>query len=238
MSKTNRVTSRLVKREQKKLMRQTAMFAGVSIVIIALFIFVILPGFLGLVDRMLNNNPFQEEDTIPPQVPIISAPPTATNSADIVIEGYGEPESEVQLLLNALKATAVVIGPDGDFRIETQLQEGENTIELYATDQAGNKSNNTRTYVAILDTQNPDIEISKPSDEEKFVGSANQDVVIEGKTEPKSRVYINDRMVLPNNEGSFNYTYRLSEGKNEIEIKVVDQGGNESEQSLTLEFSL
>ena len=239
MANSQRVSSRLAKKERTKLLRQTVFFGGIAVLIVVLFIFVILPGFVGLVDKFLSgSNPFQEEDRLPPQVPIIAPPVAATSSATLKLDGYGEPESEITLVLNGLKDESVTVSEDGTFKMEPSLQEGENTLELYATDQAGNESNSTKTYVAILDTQNPELMIEQPTDGAEVVGTVNQNYEIIGTTEPGSKVYINGRLVLPNSEGTFSYRYQLKEGGNTLELRVVDQAGNESSQELSVTLRL
>lgn len=238
MANTQRVSSRLAKKERKKLLRQTVFFGGVAVIIVMTFIFVIVPGFLAIVDRLLGTNPFQEEDSFPPQVPIIAPPVSATNSASLKLTGYGEAESEVTLVLNGFKSGSVVISEDGTFELNLNLEEGENTIELYSTDAAGNESNTTKTYVTTLDTENPELVIEQPEDGATLVGTTNQNYEIKGTTQPGSKVYINERLVLPNSDGEFSHRFRLAEGENKLEIRSVDQAGNETQQEITVTLRL
>jgi hypothetical protein len=230
-----RVTSRLVKKERKKLIRQTVYFGGIAVVIVMMFIFVILPGFLSLFDKFLSgSNPFESEDTLPPQIPMISPPVGATSSANVKLDGFGEPESEVILLLNAVKSGSVVISEEGSFSIDLKLEEGENTIELYAIDLAGNESNSTKTYVSILDTKKPKLEITSPEDGATLNGLSSQNISVKGSTDSGSKVYINGRLSFANADGEFSQQLQLEEGKNEIEIRAVDQANNESGTTITV----
>lgn len=239
MSKSSdRVTSRLIKRERKKLVRQTVYFGAVAVIIILLFIFVILPGFLSLLNKFLNTNLLEEADTLPPQIPIVSSPVAITSSASMTLDGYGEPESEVILVLNAIKYGSTAVSSEGQFSIDLKLEEGENTIELYSVDQAGNESNSTKTYVSILDTQNPDLEISEPQDGASFNGLGSRNIQVKGKTDPGNRVLINDRRIFASSDGSFSMAVELKEGENKIEVKSIDQANNESAQTISVTLKL
>lgn len=234
----DRVTSRLVKKERKKLAKQTVYFGAIAVIIIVLFLVVILPGFLALVDKFLNSNSFAEKDTLPPQVPIISSPVAATNSASIKLEGYGEQGSEIFLVLNALQHESTMVDPEGKFSIEFNLEEGENTIEFYATDVAGNESNSTKTYVSVLDTQNPELEISEPQDGVTLNGLGSQNIQIKGKTDPGNKVLINGQRTFVSGDGSFSQPVELKEGDNNIEVRATDVANNESVQNLIVRLKL
>lgn len=235
---STRVTSRLLKRERKKILKQTAYFTFVAVVIILAFIFVILPGFLAILNKFLNTNLLEEADTLPPQVPIVSAPANITNKANLTVDGYGEPGSDVFLMLNAIKSGETTVSDEGQFSFEFKLTEGENTIEFYSVDKAGNQSNNTRTYTAVLDTENPDIEISEPQDGATFNGLSGRNITLRGKTDPSIRVNANGRQTFATSEGDFSLPVELQEGENTLEIKAIDQAGNESERTITVSLKL
>jgi len=200
--------SRRVNREKKKLVKQT--------------LFLI----------------FQDVDEIAPQVPIISAPLVATSSASMSITGFGEPESELILVLNGEKNEAVTISDDGSFEVNISLDDGENTITAYSRDEAKNESSVTREYRVMLDTKAPKLEISKPENEASFEGRSNQDVVLEGVTDKDVKVYVNAHIVFPDDEGKFKYTLYLNEGDNEVEIVAKDKAGNSTKSELKLKFKL
>lgn len=219
-------------------MRQTALFGGVAIVVTLLFIFIILPGFIRVVNTFLDTNPFEEVDRIPPQIPRISPPAEATNQKELTITGYGEAQSEMVAILNGLEYKREKADDDGNFTMTINLEEGENTFAVYSVDAAGNESATTKNYIIILDTEDPTIQIEYPGEGEEISTRANQNLEIRGNTEPNSRIYVNDRLTYPNSEGDFSYTLLLSEGSNEINIRVEDQAGNITEITRTIRFSL
>lgn len=234
-----RVNSRLARHEQKKAMRQTIIYLGASVILIVAFIFVIMPGFLRLVASMGGSSlSDQNDDTIPPQIPFIAAPPQATSSAEIVISGYGEPESEVVFVLNGSEADRKTIDTEGNFEIELPLTEGENTIAAYSIDANKNESDVGRTYTVLMDNQAPEIEVSEPKPDQTIELRANQQLTVKGKTEPNARVMVNGRLAFADAEGNFSSTYQLSEGENKITIEAEDAAGNKGQTELMVTFRL
>lgn len=236
---SNMGTSRRFNREKKKVMRQTIIMAIVSIIVLLIFIFVIIPGFFRLTTNFFDSsNPFQQSDNIAPQVPLISSPVTATSSAKLKVVGFGEPESDLIVVLNGSKEEPLKISEDGSFELDITLDEGENTISAYSIDKAENESGLTRDYIVLLDTSVPKLEISEPEDGASFESRANQSVTLKGSTDTDAKIYVNRRVVFPNDEGDFEHTLRLEEGENTIEIKAEDKAKNSTTLELKLNFAL
>jgi hypothetical protein len=238
MTAPSRVSSRLVKTERKRLLRQTLVLGGVSILLLLLFVFVVLPGFIRIVNRFLDQPVWQQVDEIPPQVPQLAAPPAATNSARLVLTGYGEPESDLVVLVNNSRVAKEEITDEGDFEVIIQLEEGENRISTYAVDAAGNESALSREYIILLITTPPSLEINSPEEGKQFEGRQEQEITLEGTTDEQVRVYVNNRLTFPDEEGRFRQTVRLEEGENKIEIKAEDRAGNVTELELIVHFRL
>lgn len=237
--RTDIASSRLVRKERQKLVRQTLLLITASIIILLGFIFVVIPGFIRLINAFLSDtSSLNPSDTLPPQVPILSAPIQATNSAQLRIVGFGEPNSTVVFLLNGSKDQEVTISDGGEFSVETSLLEGENTVSAYSIDEAENESEVSKSYLVLLDTEKPTLELESPTDDQEIRGRTNQDLTIKGKTEPKARIMINDRLVFPNQDGEFTHRIRLSEGDNTLKFVVTDQGGNTLEEEISVKFSL
>jgi hypothetical protein len=232
-------SSRLVRKERQKLVRQTVFLILASIIILLGFIFVVIPGFIRIINAVLSDSSsFKPTDALPPQVPIISAPVPATNSAQLSIQGFGEPNSTVIFLLSGNRDQEIQISENGEFKIDTSLSEGENTISAYAVDEAENESAVSKSYLVLLDTESPTLALDDLTDGQTIQGRTNQDLVIKGMTEPKARVMINDRLVFPDAGGAFTHRLRLTEGDNILKFAVTDQGGNKLEQQLTIKFAL
>lgn len=231
------VTSRLAKREQSRIVKQTALFGGLAVVILLLFFFVLLPQVIKFATGG-DNGPIKTDDTIPPQVPIVSSPVVATNSATLPLRGVGEPKSEVVVIVNSQELEHVTIGDDGEFSVDVPLSEGENAITLHGVDEAGNESLKSQTYQITLDTEKPSIVVEQPQPGQVIELRKNQLTEIKGTTEAKAQVYINDRLTYANAAGAFSMTYQLQEGENKLLIKVIDAAGNQEQTELVVTFRL
>lgn len=231
--------SRLTKRQQRQMMRQTVYYAGLAIIVTVVFIFFVMPRFITLADKLFNRDAVvNSEDQVPPPTPILSAPVDATNSATLPISGFGEAGAKAVLVLNGEELDEVVINEEGDFEFDVTLEDGENSLLVYSVDENDNESVKTRSYQVILDQEAPSIEIEQPTDGQQIELRKNQVTTILGKTEPNSRVFINDRLVYPNSEGGFNMSYQLQEGENTLKFRVIDQAGNTAEKEIKVNFRL
>lgn len=230
--------SRLTKKQQQTMLKQTVLIAGIALALLATFIFVIMPNFIRLADGFLNGSSglTQEEDQIPPQTPVLSAPVAATNSAQLPISGVGEAESQVVLVLNGERLDDKKIDDEGKFNFEVPLTEGQNSLSVYSVDDADNESVQTREYQVTLDTKAPEIEVSQPEDGSTIELRKNQITTIVGKTEPQAKVFINERLVYARADGSFSMSYKLEEGENTLKFKVQDQANNVSEKEVKVAF--
>ncbi len=232
------VTSRLAKKEQKKLITQTALMFGLVVFLILAFLFFVLPNIVRVAFNVLDSDPIaKSEDTIPPQVPILAAPVEATYSAQVNLSGYGEAKSEIILVLNGNEADKKNIADDGTFSFDVTLTEGENSLATFSRDAAQNESVLSKKYTVVLDVTAPTIEIESPKDGDRITLRKNQITTIKGKTEPKARVFIDSRLVLADAEGNFQGSYNLQEGDNKIVIKATDAAGNQTEKELTVNFA-
>jgi uncharacterized protein YfaP (DUF2135 family) len=232
------ISSRLAKKQQSKLARQTALIIFLIFALILGFLFLVLPNIVRVAFNVLDGDVItNSSDDIPPQTPILNAPVEATHSGEIILSGFGEAKSEIVLVLNGNEAEKQTISDEGTFELEALLTEGENTIATYAIDEAQNESLSSKKYYITLDTQIPTIEIETPENESRVTLRKNQITTVKGITEPNSKVYIGGRLSFANNEGSFAGTYSLAEGDNKILVKAVDKAGNVSELELTINFA-
>lgn len=231
-----RVTSRLANKQKKDLTKQSIVLLVMSVVIGIIFLVVVLPNAVRLFFEVLDEQTVIDQDSgLPPQPPLIQAPPSHTNTSKLTLSGFAQPDTTVHLLINNQKEASAEIDDTGELNIDIALREGENLVSLYATDQANTESQ-TVTYNITLDTRAPEIKIGRPEEGQTFELLENQTITIEGETKPRAQVYINGRMVVADAEGLFSQRYHLTEGENKIGIKVIDQAGNESETEITAFF--
>ncbi|PIY80158.1 MAG: hypothetical protein COY80_04555 [Candidatus Pacebacteria bacterium CG_4_10_14_0_8_um_filter_42_14] len=237
---SRRISSRLLKHEKTKVVRQTWFFVFFSVVVLGLFVFVILPNFIGITATILGNNatPFAPADTLPPYTPTFTAPPKATTDAQLTLFGYAEPESDVIVIVNGQESEAVTAGSDGSFETAVILTEGDNNITTFARDKAGNESQQSRAYGIILDTEIPPLEISSPESSTTIQGRSNQTLAITGMTDPGVKITINGKLTYAKEDGSFSHSQFLNEGDNELTIVAADAAGNSIEKKLSVRFEL
>lgn len=237
-TKTGPVSSRLAKREQERLAKQTVILISIGVVVIIAFIFAVIPGLIRLTGSSDTGLLGVNEDSVPPRPPSISSPVTATYSATIVVSGFSESESNVVLVLNGQESEKTTASTDGTFELKVPLAQAENSLAFYAIDKAGNESEVSRSYEITFDATPPSIELESPQDGQQFELRKNQSITVKGKTEANAKVYLNDRLVFANSDGSFSTNFQLAEGDNELRLRAIDKAGNELEQVVTVKFKL
>ncbi|HCM37726.1 MAG: hypothetical protein UV61_C0002G0279 [Candidatus Gottesmanbacteria bacterium GW2011_GWB1_43_11] len=182
--------------------------------------------FLG--NRKLAQPLSDSLDKTAPFPPTLSSILSATNSAEIKIEGYGEPESTLKLYLNGRDVKKVLLGGDGGFSFtDVTLTEGENNIYATLTDQSGNESSQSQELQIVYKKSAPKLEVSDPQDKQTF-GKNQQEITVKGLTDPGNDIRINDRFVLVKEDGTFTYNIKLQDGENTLNIVAQDQAGNET----------
>jgi hypothetical protein len=222
------VTSRLAKSEEKKLTQQILMYLGLAIGLGLLFIFLVVPGLIRLMNLILGDTSsgLEVSDTIPPQVPSLSAPVTATNSGMLTLQGVGEKTSQVILVHNGERGAEATIGDDGKFSLNVELHAGENALSLVAKDKAGNESAASRTYNTMLDKEVPTLDVIEPQEGQTFETRRAQVITIKGTTEAGAKVFVNGRMTQAGSDGAFSTTYQLQDGTNTLNFEAKDAAGN------------
>ncbi|NCN06440.1 MAG: hypothetical protein GW946_01175 [Candidatus Pacebacteria bacterium] len=234
-----RVSSRLVKQEKNKVVRQFWFFVVMAAILIGLFIFVILPNFINMTSSFLGSaTPFTPKDELPPFTPTLTAPPKATKDAELLLFGYAEAESDVFVIVNGDEMAPIQAQGDGSFQATIALTEGENVLTTYARDVAENESQLSREYKIVLDTQEPPLELTDLADGSTIQGKNNQNLQIKGTTDPGVKVTINGQLTYAKQDGVFSQNFHLSEGKNDLEIIATDTAGNVTEQKISITFQL
>jgi hypothetical protein len=236
MKKSHQINSRLAKREQTKVARQTLLLVLFSIVMVLGFIFVALPTVVRVAMDGGVSIESEINDIIPPQTPNFSAPPSAVSQSIIEITGFAEPKSEIQSLINKKLGPTTTVGDDGSFALTLDLVEGENSLALYAVDLAGNESNLSREYTIISKVGEPKFVLEEPKADAIYETASNQTITLKGETDPKSKVYVNGRLMISDQAGVFQGKQRLNEGVNQLVFKVIDIAGNEIEKTIEVEF--
>lgn len=177
------------------------------------------------------------EDVLPPQIPVLSPLPEATNSAVIKIEGYTEGGVGVDIFLNDAQIASTNSDDSGFFRSEVKLSEGDNKIQVRANDSAGNTSQSVVKTVNF-DKKGVDITIDSPKDGSEIFGQSNQNVTFSGKvSKPDASVNINGNYVRLDATGSFSSIVRLNQGDNNVSVKATDRAGNVAEKIVKVKLT-
>ena len=196
-----------------------------------------LPLFMNLVAGGGAIRRDENKDIIPPQTPIISALPNATNSARIVVEGYTEPDASVELLLNDQIEKIVKADMSGTFIFESLLKSGQNRIQLRAKDQDSNESL-SEVYLVTMDSKPIELVVSAPKDGSEYFGRTNQVIDIKGEVDKTGcQITVNSSFVMVDKNGAFVHRFMLSGGENIINIVATDKAGNTTEKSIRLIFT-
>lgn len=205
------------------------------------FIFVVIKWGFPLFIKIIAGDGVEvkrtEEDIIPPQSPILSALPEATNGGEIIVEGYTEGGASLELNVNDVLNKTDKAKEDGFFSLVATLQNGSNRIQLRAIDGANNASL-SEIKLVNLDKEPVVLIITSPKDGTEYIGKNSQAVEINGKVnKPNTQVLANNSFVDVSRDGTFTHKLQLSNGDNSIKIVASDKAGNKDEVELKLTYS-
>ena len=225
--------------EKRKNLKRTLLYLFLTFGLIVALIFYGIPALVKIsalvLDLKQQSEPITQDDITPPAPPKLFSLPDATNSSSVEIEGSSEAGSTVVFNLNG-NITETLTNNEGRFYQTLNLKLGENMLILHAVDMSGNESQKSQTHRIIYDNTPPELEITSPDDGQEFFGSRQRQIQIEGNTDPGSRVTINNRVVIVDENGRFGLTTTLSEGENNFRVKSTDIAGNETEAELTVYY--
>jgi len=191
--------------------------------------------FIG--DIKSSNQPVERQDQLAPQPPTLNPVAEATNSAQINLSGFSEAGTSVKLFVRGISVNETIASDDGEFEFQdVHLREGENEIYCTALDDQGNTSDTSKAWTINVDAEKPSLSLESPTDGDKFFDNDNP-IPIKGKSEAGVEVRLNNRFIRTDNNGEFETSLSLSEGDNEIEVKAVDEAGNESVTRVKVNYS-
>ncbi|MBI2847864.1 MAG: Ig-like domain-containing protein, partial [Chloroflexi bacterium] len=168
-------------------------------------------------------------DTTPPSV-AINTPVSGSivNKALATISGkVNDPAvTTAQLILNGVPRSIPVVS--GSFSQDVTLSPGANSIQVVATDTAGNAST-TASVGVTLDTTKPELSITAPANN-LLTKSASQ--LVSGTVFDPSiatadlRINGTSQTISIAPDGSFSKMVTLGNGANTIEVRATDAGSN------------
>lgn len=170
----------------------------------------------------------QQGDTTPPVITVQQpVDGLVTNSAQLTVSGTYSDESQTMIVVNGAPATI----QGNTFTATVMLNEGSNSINIIATDAAGNQSNVSRAVVR--DSIAPIISVQQPSDY-SYTNASQISVFGTIDDVTATAVTVNNNPVALNGS-SFNSSISLvNEGTNTITIRATDAAGNQSETARSI----
>ncbi len=226
MKKTSRV--RLLAEKEERATVKRIFYLSFLSVLLAIFVFTLGISLLGKFAEVLNTFLGKKEES-KSEKSIIRPPtfnplPQATNSAKLIVSGFSEEETTIDIYLNSEKIDKTEVR-DGKFIYEELfLKNGENKISAKAITKSGLESDFSQTETVIFDKEEPSLAIEKPQDGQSF--SSNNRILVSGKTDADAQVYANGFLASVNIEGKFEVFVPVAEGESTIEIKAIDEAGN------------
>jgi len=177
-----------------------------------------------------SNSPANHSTTDFIAAPVINTPPSATNSAEIIISGTSSSEYTIDLYINGSNIDKTQADNEGKFIFRTTLNPGENEIKTKAK-KDDKESDYSNIINIILNNKPPMLEISSPSDGQSF-SKDQENLEILGTTDDNVRITVNGFWAIIDENNKFSYNLHLNEGENQIRIEAIDQSGNKTEKQL------
>jgi len=230
--------SRLAKTEEKKARRTALTYITLSVLAV---LFIVLFG-TQIITQVFSLLSIEKEtavtsnDKTPPSPPRYKDTPSYVKEEDITVNGTAEAGSKIYLDVNG-RGFEAITNQVGDFSIEIQVEEGENVLIAKASDMAGNTSADSDRHTITFDKTAPKLEVTKPTNDQTFSGVKSQSIRIEGQTDA-TRLLVNDRIGIVDNNGKFSIPFMLQEGTHELTIKALDNANNETVTTIKVTFSL
>ena len=241
MSNRSRLSRHAQRKTQKNLFLS---LLGIVVVLFVLFKFGI-PLLINITLFMSGSKPSQnlnKNDAVFIAPPILNPIPSATNSAEIVVSGTGDPKQTILLFLNESLSDKVQTKDDGTFSISETLNPGENTIKAKVQKDPStgseqvNQSDFSQTFTVVFKNAAPSLTVDSPTDGQTFSKDQNT-VDVKGSTDPDVKVTVNDFWAIADGSSKFSYTIILKPGENPIKIQAVDQAGNKTEKNIKVIYN-
>ncbi|HZZ98441.1 MAG TPA: Ig-like domain-containing protein [Candidatus Saccharimonadia bacterium] len=230
--------SRISRYEQRAALKQSIFFLALSGVLLVVFFVFVLPYSIRIYESIVQKKGLpQLADAIPPQKPVLNSLPDATNSAQLVISGYAEGDTKVDLFQNGSKIEESDTDTQGIFSFaNVPFQTGENVFYVVSTDKANNSSESDKVTVAY-DTTPPALTVTQPTDGSVVNLARQQLATVAGTSEANVKIYLNDKLLFTDTTGNFSGTYQLQQGDNNLIVRAVDPAGNETDKAIKVTYS-
>jgi hypothetical protein len=187
--------------------------------------------------QVLATDPAGNVETVAHEVILVTRPPEITIAGPLndqwtnedLITVAGVVPAGTSLKINGQEAT---VAEDGQFEREVILQEGDNVLNLAATDDVGNVT--TQEIVVHRKTIPPPLELNI-QDGETF---QRAEVQLIGKTEAGATILVGGQAVTVSPVGEFQTTVSLIDGENLLEVVAQDQANNVIRRQYRMSYEL
>ena len=157
-------------------------------------------------------------DTILPLLEVLT-PEDGSRTKEKEVEVTGIVEAGAVLTINDVRVS--FIGTTFE-KVYPLAVEGQNNFTVKAVDKAGNVA--AVTFTVVRDTK-VRLDITAPSEGAK---TKNETVLVEGFSDPRAEVVVNDLILTAGNDGKFKTRVNLTIGENVFYINVTDDLGNKA----------
>lgn len=169
--------------------------------------------------------------------PVLNIPYEATNTGQIDIRGYGNPNSKINLYVDDEKKQTVSVESDGSFKLEKiSLNLGTNNIYAKTLDEENRESLPSKLLKIIFDNEKPNLTVNEPEDGKKIQGG-DKKIKISGKVDPGIKVFVNENQIIVDKDGNFTTDSALNDGNIILTIKAVDPASNFTEVQRTVTYN-
>ena len=166
--------------------------------------------------------------------PQLSSIPQATNSAELNIWGFAPANFDIDLFLNDSHLKSTTANSEGKFDTSIVLSLGINKIFATTKNKEGVSSSPSPTWTIFYSDTPPVLEITEPTSDTVILKT--KETVIKGKIEKTSKLTINDRLVIVDSEGVFNYAVVLQKGENKFQLVCTDPAQHKSVRELIFQL--
>lgn len=212
----------------------TVLFAIFLLYIIFTWVIPFLIGGLSFLNKFKSSSsaptPVANNPALAP--PVLNIPYEATNTAQIQVKGYTQPDTKVEVYKDDEVKSTITAKEDGSFTSDPiSLTLGTNTFYGKTVNDKGDRSFSSKPITITYSSEKPNLTVQSPTDNQVITG--DKKVTVSGHTDSPSNltvtVSINNSQTIVSADGNFSQSIDLSDGDNNITITATDSAGNSNQ---------